>query len=404
MTVKTDTGRSVVRLIALGSVLALLVAGALWWFASASSTHVTAYFSKAVGLYAGSTVRVLGIEVGRIDQVQPQGDVVRTDMSIDPGVSIPAGAQAVVVAPSLVSDRYVQLTPPYTGGPKITSGAVIPLERTVTPMELDDLYRSANELSIALGPHGANKEGALSRLLDAGAANLQGNGQNLNDTIKNLGDAARTLEGSKGDLFATVDNLDKFTRALVQSDSQIHQFNSRFADVTGSLAQDSEQMGNALNSLAGAMTEVDGFIKDNRSKLTSNVDNLTDVSKALVDQRAAIAEILDVAPLAMSNFLNAYDAASGSVAVRLNLNEFTYPPIMMACLVIKHSTPKVLPQALADTCTKLAPVLDGTLKLPTANEVLGSLQQGKPPPLPLPLLDVLSQQRQAAPPQGGGPR
>jgi len=347
---------------------------------------------------------VLGVEIGHVDGVQPQGNVVRVDMSVDPKVKVPASAQAVMVAPSLVSDRYVQLTPAYDGGPRLASGAVIPRERTATPVELDELYQSANRLSLALGPNGANKNGELSDLINTGAANLQGNGQNINDTIKNLGDAAAALTDSKGDLFATVDNLNRFTGALAQSDAQIHEFSGRLADVSGFLAQDSDQMGRSLSSMADALTEVNGFVRNNKDLLQSNVDKLTGVSKALVDQRAAVAEILDIVPVAATNFVNSYDAPSASVAVRGDFNELTYPPIMMACEVIRISTPKNVPQTLSDACHQLAPLLDGTLKLPTGNDVISSLQQGKLPPLPLPLVNVLNQMRQPAAPSGGGSR
>jgi len=120
------------------------------------------------------------------------------------------------------------------------------------------------------------------------------------------------------------------------------------------------------------------------------------VTQALVDQRAALAEVLDVAPLAMSNFLNTYDAASASFAIRGNLNELTYPPVLLLCRTIKASTPAQLPKTLSDLCQQLAPYLDGTLKLPTPAEAIGALTSGQLPPLPIPLVDL-----GAAAPVGG---
>ena len=409
---RRGTRRAASRWIAVATVLAVFVAGGVWWLMSDNRTHVTAYFDKAVGLYPGSTVRVLGVEVGSVDTVQPEGDVVRATMSVDDNVHVPSSAQAVVVSPSLVSDRYVQLTPPYAGGPEMASGTVIPRERTATPVEMDDLYRSANRLTKALGPEGANKEGALTELLNTGAANLRGNGENLNETIKQLGDAANTLQGSQGDLFSTVDNMNKFTAALAASDKQIHEFNGRFSDVSSDLAADSEQMGQTLNSLSSSLNEVDGFIRDNRGLLESNVDKLTGVSKALVDQRKSLAEIINVAPLAASNFLNAYDSPSGATAVRFNISEFTYPPVTMVCLLLKQSTPtKIVPPAVTDACQKNAPQIDKGLQLPSVHDIIGAGQgggqgagqAGEPPAVPLPLTDAPEQQP-STPPAGGGPR
>jgi virulence factor Mce-like protein len=389
VTYRTRSGRSAATVVALACVLGLLVAGALWWVGTTSSgTRITAYFAKAVGVYPDSEVKVLGIGVGRITDVEPRGDRVRVDMVVDDGIEIPAGASAVVVAPSLVSDRYVQLAPAYDGGPLMRSGTTIPLARTDTPVELDDLTRSVNDLATSLGPNGANADGALSDVLNTAAANLSGNGELFGDTIGALSDATAALSDSRGDLFTTVDNLSTFTQALADSDAQVRAFNDKLADVTGYLADDRDELGTALSSLGTALGRLQGFIGQNKAKISSNVDKLTGVTQALVDQRAAVAEILDVAPLAMSNFLSTYDAASASFAIRGNLNELTYPPVLMLCRTIEAGTPARLPKTLSDLCKQLAPYLDGTLKLPSAAEALAALSQGKLPPLPVPLVGL----------------
>ncbi|HEY0450253.1 MCE family protein [Actinophytocola sp.] len=389
MTTRTRAGRNAATIVALACVLALAVAGALWWAGMTSSgTRITAYFAKAVGVYPDSEVKILGIGVGRITAVEPQGTRVRVDLTVDDGIEIPADASAVVVAPSLVSDRYVQLTPAYERGPLMPSGTVIPLDRTATPVELDDLTASVNDLATALGPNGANANGALSDVLDTAAANLSGNGELFGDTIRSLSDATAALANSRGDLFTTVDNLARFTKALADSDAQVRTFNDRLADVSAYLADDRDALGLALSSLGTALTDVHGFIGQNKDKISSNVDKLTGVTQALADQRASVAEILDVAPLAMTNFLSTYDAASASFAIRGNLNELTYPPVLMLCRTIEAGTPTQLPKTLSDLCKQLAPYLDGTLKLPSAIEAVGALAQGKLPPLPLPLVNL----------------
>lgn len=378
------------RLAAFACVLALLLAGGLWWILhDQGGTQVTAYFSKTVGVYAGSDVRVLGIKVGTVDDVEPQGADVRVRMTVNEGVDVPADAQAVVIAPSLVSDRYVQLVPAYDGGRLMASGAVIPLSRTATPVELDDLYASLDKLATALGPNGANANGALSDVLNTAAANLDGNGQQIADTITQLSKAADTVASAKGNLFATVDSLQQFTRTLATSDSQVRGFENRLADVTGYLAADSNDLGRALSALTTALTQVQSFIQTNSGSLEADVHDLAGITQALVNQRAALAEVLDVAPLGASGLLNSYDAASGAFDVRGDLNELTYPPIEMVCRLLQASTPANLPAFLSQACGKLAPLLDGTLKLPSIATSLGDLESGKLPPLPLPVASSL---------------
>lgn len=390
MTIKTRAQKTTYTWVAAACVVALLVTAGLWLsFADRGGTRLAAMFDKTVGLYAGSSVRVLGVQVGEVTGVTPQGDAVRVDLRVDPGVRIPAGAGAVVVAPSLVSDRYVQLTPAYDSGPVMASGTVIAKDHTATPLELDDLYASLDKLSTSLGPAGANANGALSELLDTAAKNLAGNGRNLGDTVTALSDLSRTLNDSKGDLFSTVRNLQSFTTVLAQSDSQLNQFYARLADVTGFLADDSTDFSSALSALAGALGDVQGFVDENKSLLESNVDKLASVSQVLVDERSALAEVLDTAPTGMTNFINSYDAATGSIAIRYNANELTNPFVTTLCRLLKSSTPVNLPQVVNNVCQAIAPVVDGIAKTPPISQLMADISSGKVPPLPLlPLVSV----------------
>ncbi|MEU3651149.1 MCE family protein [Lentzea sp. NPDC034063] len=376
------------RFIAIACVLALVVTAGLWWvFNGMNGRKVTAHFAAAVGVYPGGDVRVLGVKVGTIDEVTPEGKTVKVVFTVDRDVRVPENAQAVVVSPSVVSDRYVQLAPAYTGGPTLADNAVIPRERTATPVELDELYSSLDKLTTALGPNGANADGALADLLNSAAANLEGNGQALNDTLKNLGQATRTLSGSKEDLFATVDNLQKFTAMLAANDSQVRDFNKQLADVSKMLADERGDLGAALSELATALGLVQGFIKDNREALKSNVDKLASITQVLVNQRGALAETLDVAPLALGNLQNSYNAASGTLDTRANINELNQPPIVLICKLIQQATPNNVPPVLTNTCKQLEPLLTGAIPLKSPAEVISDLNVGKLP-LPLPLAGV----------------
>lgn len=306
--------------------VAILVVGtatAYWLTQSWGRTVVTAYFSQAVGVYPGSDVRILGVAVGRVESVTPEAEHVRVVLSLDRGVRVPTDVRAAVVAPSLVSDRYLQLAPPYTGGATLTDGAVIPAARTATPIELDQLYESLNELAETLGPDGANSDGALSDLLDTLAANLDGNGAAFGNTIADLGDATRTLSGSAQDLFATIGNLDQFTEMLATNDAEVRLAEEQLAEVTAFLAADREDLAAALRELATALEQVSAFIADNRERIASNVDSLAELTQILVDQRQSLAETLDVLPLAATNLENAFDPSIGTFSGRANLNELT---------------------------------------------------------------------------------
>jgi phospholipid/cholesterol/gamma-HCH transport system substrate-binding protein len=323
----TTFPRGLSRYVTIALVLALVVIAALWWIFSGTGRHtVTAYFSRAVGVYSGSDVRVLGVRIGQVDVVTPRGEQVEVKMTIDGSVGIAADTNILVIAPSVVADRYVQFSKPARGGPRLADGAVVGVERTGTPVELDELYASLNTLSTALGPNGANADGALSDLLTTGAANLSGNGKSFNETVRNFADLARTLAGSKNDLFGTITELQKFTTMLAGNDNQVSSVNSQLASVATSLADDREELAGALNTLGGALADIQRFVKDNRAAIKSNVDNLVVTTQTLVNQRAALAEALDNLPLAAGNVNNAIDPKTGTLQGRTVLPDYYDPP------------------------------------------------------------------------------
>jgi virulence factor Mce-like protein len=320
---------SMQRGVAVAATLVLLAALGWTILRPAGQYRVTAWFTQTVGLYPGSDVRVLGIPIGSVTDVVPQGDRVRVSMLIDDDYDIPAKADAVVLAPSLVSDRYVQFAPVYDGGEKMKDGAKVPLERTATPVELDQVYGALDELSAALGPNGANKNGALSDLVDVGAANLDGNGAALNRTLKGFSQAMETLSDHRDDLFSSLDNLQTFTSALATIDAQVGQFNQNMAAVAKQLAGEREDLASAITLLNKALADVAGFVEQNRTLLTTNVNRLADVTLALVQQRQALAEVLDVAPAALGNLAHAYNPDYGTLDTRDNSAGSTAPEVIV---------------------------------------------------------------------------
>ncbi|MFE3446607.1 MCE family protein [Nocardia sp. NPDC059180] len=312
--------------IALIVVIALVAVGALWWmFTRLNTTTITAYFDRSVGIYEGSDVRILGVPVGSVDSVEPMGDQVKIVMSVDRSYDIPADARAAQITPSIVSDRFVQLTPVYRGGPKMERNATIPRERTVTPVEVDQLYRSITELSEALGPEGANADGALDELVQTSAQNLAGNGAAIADGITALSAAARTLSDSRGDIFDTVKNLQSFITMLARNDQQVRQFNTQLADLSSFLAGERHNLGNALELLSIALGDVARFIDANRQLIQGNADSLITLTQTLADHRDALAEALPVLPVALSNLINIHNGESGTLDMRANFPDLQDP-------------------------------------------------------------------------------
>ena len=303
-------------------VLAFVVASAVSFLGGDTAKTVVAHFPRTISVYEGSDVRVLGVAVGTVTRVEPTGTDVTVTMTYDDDVKLPADAKAVIIAPSVVGDRYVQLTPAYSGtGEVLTDGAELSVDQTAEPLELDQIYDSLDRLNVALGPRGANKSGALSDLLAVTADNFGGQGTTFRQTIKDFSRLSATLSGNKEELFGSVQALEGFVSTLAENDQTVRQFNQSLADVSTMLAGERQELVAATRNLSVALTAVKGFVEENKDSLSRNITGLNRVAKVLVRQRAALDEILHVAPGALNNLALTYNPQAGTLDTRANFGE-----------------------------------------------------------------------------------
>ncbi|MDQ3952722.1 MAG: MlaD family protein, partial [Actinomycetota bacterium] len=143
------------RLVSLVTTLAVVAAaaGVYQLTRSEQATYtLTADVEQAPNLFEGGRVAVRGIDVGEITAVEPHGAAVRVTMEVDEEVRVPAGARLSIVPITVIADRYVQLDPPYDGGPALDDGDHIGVGRTTIPAELDDVLTQLEGLLTALEP------------------------------------------------------------------------------------------------------------------------------------------------------------------------------------------------------------------------------------------------------------
>jgi phospholipid/cholesterol/gamma-HCH transport system substrate-binding protein len=299
-----------------------VVAAAVMLLAGPSEKHVTALFSQVVGLYPGDQVRLIGVPVGVVTAIDQAPRGVRVEFTLDPDAPVPADAKALLMAPTLVTERLIQLTPARLAGPRLADGAVIGLDRTAVPLEYDQLKRQLDVLAKALGPTGANADGSLGRVVSAAAKNLRGNGATINHTISQLATALGALSDGRQDLAETVANLQTVASALRNSDDQVQGFTTQLGQLSATLAESSGDLGKALDVLDSSVQRIGGFVHEHRDRLSTDVDGLAKVADNLAANRQALADLLQIAPAAVSNFQNVYDPFSGAIVGALAGTQF----------------------------------------------------------------------------------
>ncbi len=299
-------------------------------FKPAPTKTLTAYFPVAVHLYPGSEVDVLGVKVGTVESVTPEGDRVRVVMHYDAGRRLPRDVSAAVGEPTLVADRVIELTPAYGGGPVLPDGATLGLSRTRVPIELDQLEGNLVQLAKALGPDGANRQGALSRALTVAAANLRGEGAAGHTTITRLATMIGTLGDNRNALFGMVRNLQAFTSELAQHDAETRAFTTDLGDVSTQLAADSASFSRALHNLGIGLDEVARFIKANRHELAKDVASLGTLTHTLARERVLLAHIVDMGAVGISNYPHMYTPSARTYNARFD-NAMTDNPALFFC-------------------------------------------------------------------------
>lgn len=288
---------------------------------------VTAYFDDVVGLYVGNGVSVLGMQVGKVTGIENNGDHVAVTLAIDKGVAIPAEVQAVTVSSSILTDRHIELTPPYRGGATLKNGDVLGPGRTRTPVEFGRTLSMVDKLGKAL--HGDdNGQGPLGELVNLGAAVTAGNGEQIKATLGKLSEALRVGadkgEHSKQSIQAIITSVAELARAAGDNDTQIRDFGSRLRQLSDILADEDLGSGTTGAKLNQILDQATRLLNDHRDQLSTTFVNTGTITGTLVDFRRELAEFLDVAPMTVDNLYNIMDPVAGSMRVHLLVDKAVF--------------------------------------------------------------------------------
>jgi phospholipid/cholesterol/gamma-HCH transport system substrate-binding protein len=252
-----------------GLVLALaLTACTLPFGAGPQSQTVQAVLPRANNLFEGSDVRVLGIRVGSVRSLEPEGLHVLATMEIDQDIQLPADVNAVLTPTSLLGERFIQLDPPYTGGPTLQSGSVIPPERTRVPAEIDEVLASFEAFL-----EGLDRD-TLSNLVDVLAETLAGQGEGLNRLLDQGSTTVRILADSSDDLNGIVSEMADFNETLATRERQIGTFLEDWSTVVRTISEESDQIVDGLANLRRLMNEIRPLTDEHADQIVADMEVL----------------------------------------------------------------------------------------------------------------------------------
>ncbi|MEZ0053434.1 phospholipid/cholesterol/gamma-HCH transport system substrate-binding protein [Mycobacterium sp. MAA66] len=358
--------------------VALLVAGYFGNVAykKLTTTTVTAYFPEVLALYPGDKILIMGVEVGAIDKIESSGEKMKVVFHYASKYKVPENASASVLNPSLVASRVIQLSPPYTGGPVMADGAVIPVERTQIPIEYDELRNQLTRILAELGPTKEQPKGPFGDIIESFADGFQGKGEQINRTLKGLSDAVTTLNQGRGDFFQVVKSLAVFVNALHKSDQQFTALNNDLASFTNKFTNNDQELATALQDLNKVLGTTRGFLDKNGDLLAHDINDVNEVTTAIMQPapRDGLERALHAYPNFLANLENIYSPATGgliSLPISPGLTNFSNP-MQFICSSIQAGS-RLGYQDSAELCAQyLGPVLDAIKfnYLPFSNNIM----------------------------------
>ena len=133
--------------------------------------------SEATQLTTNADVRISGVTVGHVKDVEAQLTHTRATLEIDPKYApISAKSRAILRAKTLLGETYIEITPGRKTDPRLRDGAVLPASQVLPTTELDEILR-------ALTP--ATRRD-LQKVLAGLAHGLHGRGEDINQAVGNL--------------------------------------------------------------------------------------------------------------------------------------------------------------------------------------------------------------------------
>lgn len=282
------------------------------------ATVITAQFEDSAGLYVDNAVAILGMKVGKITAITTRDSYVEVTMELNENVDVPADAEAVTVSTSLLTDRHIELTPPYRGGPKLKNGDILPLGRTRSPVEFSRTLSMVDKLTRSLAGDGKG-QGPLADLVSIGDKITTGSGPQLKSTLDELSKALRLSSDhgaqTRGNIEAIVSRLAELTQSATDNDTAIREFGSNIRQLSDILADEHLGSGSTGQQLNQVLDQAVQLLTSNRDNLKNTVTDARTITDTLATYQRELAETLDLAPLTVDNVYNAIDPNAGSLRV-----------------------------------------------------------------------------------------
>ncbi|MCT2592400.1 MCE family protein [Streptomyces sp. N2-109] len=256
------------------------------------SERYKAWFTDATGLIEGDSVRIGGVETGKVESIEVvQRRYAQVEFSVEKGRTLPVSTHASIKYLNMVGQRYIDLergTGPV--GRALDPGATIPLKRTSPALDLTQLFNGFQPLFQGLSPDDTNKlAGSVIQV-------LQGEGATVESLVRTVGSLTSTLARKDQVIGQVVTNLNTVLDTVNTRETKFTELVGTLEQVVSGFSDDREPIGQAIQGMSQLSISTAGLLRDGRKPLKEDIGSLGRVSKTLADNAPLVENFLEKTP------------------------------------------------------------------------------------------------------------
>ncbi len=244
-------------------------------FGRAEGYSLTVDFDSAAGLDKGSSVRVAGVEVGKIKDIQLKNNKAHLILQINPETKIGKDFTAVLTTKGLLGEKYLELIPGSPAAPALKDGEAV--TRTTTYVDMDRLLTVLNDVAVDIK--------SVSESLSKVIGGPEGE-RTLKSIIKNIEEISDRINHmvAKNDekVNHIMTSLDEFTSLLkTQGPVITDDIKAAIKNLNDSLVKTSNNLNDMITENRGNFKEGVENMKVASIKLQEAMDTINKVAKEI---------------------------------------------------------------------------------------------------------------------------
>ena len=242
--------------------------------------EIEADFANAAGLSSENQVRVAGIKIGTVSDIELIEDRVRITMEIENGTEIPKDAFAEIKLATILGTKFVEIRGG-GGGPYLEDGDHIPMERTAVPYEI---YQASNQGTGVL--EGLDGE-ALNASLRQLAKVVTITKEELGDALSGLNELGASLNVNDDDLVSLLAESNELTKFLADEGDELVRLIDSSNVVLETLVDQRDEITSLLASTQLMTDRLTSLLRNNRGNIDAIVARLDRGSRCTRKKRRA---------------------------------------------------------------------------------------------------------------------